>query len=70
MKKNVAIVFLIAVIVYLSLIIIRVENERYALFLSMCRNELALPVYLECLKKVQTRTHWAWHLFYALTDGV
>ena len=66
--KNVIIVGLVAVVFYMAGALVRIENERYALIVNMCQNKVnpALPRDLECLKTVETRTHWLWHLFYAL----
>lgn len=47
--------------------LVRVENERYALALGMCRDKLGL-VDEPCLAGTETRTSWTWHLFYALTN--
>lgn len=54
-------------ILWLSAALVRVENERYALFLGMCRDRLGMTD-IACVMKVQTRTGWWWHLFYGLTD--
>lgn len=55
-------------VVWLCVALVRVENERYALFLGMCRSAqiAGAPVDATCLAEVQTRTSWLWHLFYAL----
>ena len=56
-----------AVLVFwLSATLVRIENERYALSLGMCRDVTTGLNHRECLDKVQTRTAWYWHLFYAL----
>lgn len=54
------------VVVWLSATLVRVENERYALSLGMCRDAATGLSSRDCLDKVQTRTAWYWHLFYAL----
>ena len=70
----------IAIIVALALIaaalgaaVVRLENYRYANSLGFCSQySLKDPIDLhrreECLNKVQTRTHAAWHIFYAVKD--
>lgn len=46
----------------------RVENQRYAMAIGMCR--MPPPVEaadLNCLERVQTRTNPLWHVYYGLT---
>lgn len=70
-----AALLLIAVIV-LAHALVRVENERYALWLGMCPNMRGEVVAistgdedaLNCIKTVQTRTGWWWHIYYAVTN--
>ena len=54
-----------ALVIWLGSSLVRVENERYALSVGMCWGKLGVAD-LQCLSAVQTRTHWAWHLYYAL----
>jgi hypothetical protein len=56
---------LIALIVSVHALV-RTENQRYAMFVGMC----AGPVVPNgaCLAKVETRTSWWWHLYYALQN--
>lgn len=64
---------LIAALVFVSDRLVRIENQRYALIVGMCqRDGERLPVGLdrECLQAVQTRTSWAWQLYYGLTNPV
>jgi hypothetical protein len=67
--KTAIILVLTALLVFVSARLVAVENQRYALISGGCRSSLSpeLPD-LRCLKTVETRTSWAWHLFYALTD--
>lgn len=68
MAKNLALAFLIAACIGLCAVIVKVENQRYALQVGMCKQEsLPLPD-MNCLANVQTRTSWVWHLFYAIKD--
>jgi len=53
-------------VIWLSAALVRVENERYALSLGMCRDAATGLSNRRCLEKVETRTAWYWHLFYAL----
>jgi hypothetical protein len=53
--------------VWLMASLVRVENQRYAMQLGMCKQEVGDWDY-KCLKKVETRTSWVWHLVYALTE--
>ena len=69
MKKNITIGVLLVVIVCLIITIVKIENQRYAMVTGMCRdqNNTAM-VDMKCLKQVETRTSWLWHLLYAFTD--
>lgn len=53
---------------WLASALVRVENERYALFLGMCRSESVVGIQMDfaCLADVETRTGWLWHLYWAL----
>ncbi|MDQ7250651.1 hypothetical protein [Dongia sedimenti] len=66
----IAIIVLSAALVWVTSALVRVENERYALVIGMCRAEASgeYPdlAASECLSKVQTRTTWYWHLASAL----
>ncbi len=57
-----------ATTLWLASSLVRVENQRYAMQLGMCRQEVGDWDY-KCLKRVDTRTSWIWHLVYALTDA-
>jgi len=66
MKERVCLIAAVLMIVWLSVALVRVENERYAMQVGMCWDEkLKLPD-LVCVRKAETRTAWYWHLFYAL----
>ena len=66
MKKNIAIVLLLFVVLYLAASLIRVENQRYALAVGLCRDGKTGLTDYACLAKVETRTNPAWHLYYAV----
>lgn len=68
MTKNVLLALALAAIMLLGSALVRTENQRYALQGGMCIDPVLKIADLVCLKSVQTRTHWWWHLFYALTD--
>jgi len=53
-------------IVWLASSLVHVENQRYAMQVGMCKDPV-VGYDSACLKTVETRTSWVWHLFYALT---
>lgn len=69
MTKTVLILTLTGCLVFVSARLVSVENQRYALIVGMCSSSLTpkLPD-MRCLRTVETRTSWVWHLYYALTD--
>lgn len=67
MKNRLAWLAAVLLMFWLAVSLVRVENERYALFVGMCRDRLGMTD-ARCLATVQTRTGWWWHLYYALTD--
>lgn len=73
--KNTVITILSALVVWLSVRVIELENFRYATFAGFCSDPAVSAAVTpleryECLKSKQTRTSGLWHLFYALADGV
>jgi hypothetical protein len=63
----IAVTILIAALVFVSARLIHVENQRYALMTGNCRSSLdPALVDTRCLRSVETRTSWVWHLFYGL----
>ena len=68
-RMQIALVAMLLAIVYLCTVIVRIENERYALFVGMCRDAKTGFVDGACLAKVETRTSPMWHLLYAITGG-
>jgi len=66
MKERVGLVVALVLVVWLTTALVRVENQRYGLQLGMCRDLVAGLAEPTCLKTVQTRTAWYWHLFYAM----
>jgi len=68
MLTRVALAVSLVLVVLFAAALVRVENERYALLVGMCRQtQTGLPD-VKCLSTVETRTAWWWHLFHALTD--
>lgn len=65
-KERFGLVVAVLLIVWLSTALVRVENERYAMQLGMCWNELLRLPDPVCIQKAETRTAWYWHLVYAL----
>lgn len=71
--KNTIIVVLAALVVWLSLQVIRLENYRYASSIGMCaeqepKDPLAFAKRDKCLREIQTRTNPLWHLWYGMFD--
>lgn len=65
MVRSTLLMALAVIVVWMAVALARVENERYALALGMCR----LPSGMAdsaCLARAETRTSWAWHIWYAL----
>jgi hypothetical protein len=66
MKILVPLLLSLLMIVWLSLSLVRVENQRYAMSIGMCWSEsLKMPDPV-CVVRAETRTAWYWHLYYAL----
>lgn len=63
MAKNISIAALVILAAFLASVIIRLENENYAMQVGLCK-----PADFKCLSTVQTRTSPLWHLFYAVTN--
>jgi hypothetical protein len=60
----VAVIVLAAALVFVSA---RVENQRYPLLTGSCRSSTdPALVDIRCLRSIETRTSWMWHLFYGL----
>ena len=71
--KNLAIVVLAVIVVWLSLQVIRLESYHYASFLGMCaeqdpKDPVAFAKRHQCLSETETRTSRVWHLWYGLFD--
>ena len=67
MRLKITLFISTALILWLSVALVRVENERYALVTGMCDSPTGMPD-RKCLQTVETRTGWWWHLFHALAD--
>ena len=68
---RVVVALLIALAVFLSDRLVRVENQRYALMTGLCEIDHAAPRRMfECLSKARTRTSWFWHLYYGVSGHV
>lgn len=62
-------ILLLVAIGYMSDRLVRVENQRYALWVGLCESPLKKPLEADrCLEHVQTRTSWLWHLLRGLTE--
>ena len=61
-------------LVWFGTVIVRLENENYALLTGLCGSSFNVAdsqTGLErtrCLEEVETRTSPLWHLYYALSD--
>lgn len=66
LKNRALIVVLSVVVFWLAFSLVRVENERYALQVGMCRDQATGLTNTACLSSVQTRTSWLAHLAYGL----
>jgi hypothetical protein len=65
----VTIAALLIAVVVLGRAVVRLENYRYANSVGFCdKFDITDPQQLiarnECLDKVETRTHWFWHVIY------
>ena len=72
--KNIVILALVVLVVWLSATVVRLENYRYASIVGICEEidgEVMKPrsAHHECLNNISTRTHFIWHIFYALEDS-
>lgn len=71
MRKNIAILVLAALVVWLATVVVRLENFHYASFVGMCSqfkadDQLQTVKRHNCLHSTETRTGPLWHLVYAL----
>ncbi|MEX3856539.1 MULTISPECIES: hypothetical protein [Paraburkholderia] len=74
--RDLFILLLLAAVFTLGKALVRVENERYALWLGMCPNmdqtfkaiRAGDQDAWKCMKTIQTRTAWWWHLYCAIAD--
>lgn len=72
--KNVVIVVLIILVVWLSAAVVRLENYHYASAVGLCgefdgKTMEDRAARHQCLNNTTTRTNFLWHLFYALQDS-
>ncbi len=66
---RITVLILCGMVVFLSSQIVKTENQLYAMESGLCRQwqpEIpgSIQAEAECLETAQTRTFWAWHLFY------
>lgn len=58
---------LCALVLWFGAALVRVENQRYAMEVGLCASDPSkMLARTDCLKTVQSRTGWWWHLGYAL----
>lgn len=67
MTRNLIILGLLLAVAILTRAVVIAENERYALQTGMCRSAGPMRIDPNCLRTVETRTSWLWHVFYAVT---
>jgi hypothetical protein len=67
MKKNLFLIAAISVIFVFGTALVKTENQRYAMSLGMCIDPNLKAADAKCLRTVETRTGWWWHLYYAVT---
>lgn len=66
MKTKAATIALAVLVIWLAISLVRVENERYALSVGMCRDQSTGMADPSCLATVESRTSWLWHLLYGM----
>ena len=67
--KNLIILVLVAVCVWMGHRVVVLENYHYASMMNFCSqfaNAADLVKRERCLNATQTRTNWGWHLAYGL----
>jgi hypothetical protein len=65
-RERMAIGILLITLIVCGHALVRTENQRYVMFVGMCANPAEPKGH--CLEKVETRTYWWWHLYYALQN--
>jgi len=71
LRIQIAVIFALflmtAALIFVSVRLVDIENQRYALSMGMCPGRNGAPVPdLICIQKTETRTSWIWHLWYGL----
>ena len=66
MKFRAPLIILSVLIIWLAASLVRVENQRNALYVGMCRDQGTGLTNYTCMRTVETRTHWMWHLLYGM----
>jgi hypothetical protein len=66
MKYRTPLAVLSVLVIWLAASLVRVENQRYALSIGMCRDQATGLTNFTCLEKTETRTNWIAHLMYGL----
>jgi len=76
------VLLLLGVIIYLCVVLVRIENQRYALWMGLCHSpyveilergrqpqQKVLEETQQCVRQTESRTHAAGHLWYALVES-
>jgi len=66
MKHRAPLIALSVLVIWLATSLVRVENQRYALLIGMCRDAATGLTDITCITNVQTRLSWIWHLMYGM----
>ena len=67
MKHRASLTILSVLVIWLAVALVRVENQRYAMQVGMCKDQtFGIGFSPTCLKTVETRTSWMWHLLYGM----
>lgn len=64
--KNALILVILALLFWFGSTIVKLESYNYGAMVGMCSEFSILHERHECLLNAETRTHWIYHLLYAL----
>ncbi|MFL6628247.1 MAG: hypothetical protein ACJ8G1_17525 [Vitreoscilla sp.] len=69
MAERLLLLIAVIVIAWLAMVLVRVENQRYAMAVGMCQDKMLPGSHdYQCMKAVETRTGWWWHIYYAAKE--
>lgn len=64
--KNVFLLIMLVLLFWFGSTIVKLESYNYGTMVGLCSEFSILQERHECLLKAETRTHWIYHLLYAL----